>query len=207
MRTQTKSAALPVVLNRRRIAVVASILIHAIAFWALLQNQPTAPLFEDRATEVFLIPSREPTAQPEITPYRAPLPRVRTPRTSAPSPRRLELPPDARAVGKPSLPAAPPEAAPPQQGLNPGIARSLRRRMGCQQADFMGLTQAEREACLDALAAGSKTAPLYPVVSQKDKDTFDGVHTCRKDDDWCLYRSGKGPYPGLVGLARAFRSK
>jgi hypothetical protein len=67
----------------------------------------------------------------------------------------------------------------------------------------MGLTQAEREVCLDALAAGSKTAPLYPVVSQKDKDTFDGVHTCRKDDDWCLYRSGKGPYPGLVGLARA----
>jgi hypothetical protein len=203
MRTQTKSAALPVVLNRCRIAGAASILIHAIALWALLLNQPTAPSFEDRATEVFLVPSRKPAAQPETTPYKVPHPRVRAPRTSAPSPSRRELPPDAGAVVKPSLPAAPPEAATPRQGLNPGIARSLRRRIGCQQADFMGLTQAEREVCLDALAAGSKTAPLYPVVSQKDKDTFDGVHTCRKDDDWCLYRSGKGPYPGLVGLARA----
>lgn len=80
---------------------------------------------------------------------------------------------------------------------NEGVRRSLRARVGCGSADLLALTKAERDECDRKLAAGAQDGPTYAVVSPKLKKQFDGVFECPKDDAWCEYRIGKGPYPGL----------
>lgn len=87
------------------------------------------------------------------------------------------------------------EAGPPEQD---GVRRSLRTGVGCRSANFLSLTKAEQAACDEKLAAGAKDAPAYAVVSPKLKKQFDGVFECPKDDVWCEYKIGKGPYPGLL---------
>lgn len=79
-----------------------------------------------------------------------------------------------------------------------GVSRSLRAGVGCQSADFLALTKAEQEDCNRKLAAGAQDGPSYAVISPKLKKQFDGVFECPKDDVWCEYRIGKGPYPGLL---------
>ncbi|MBP6878103.1 MAG: hypothetical protein KBC34_08775 [Phenylobacterium sp.] len=78
-----------------------------------------------------------------------------------------------------------------------GLRRTLRAGVGCRSADFLALTKAEQEACERKLAAGAQDGPTYAVVGPKLKKQFDGVFECPKDDVWCEYRIGKGPYPGL----------
>jgi hypothetical protein len=80
--------------------------------------------------------------------------------------------------------------------------KTLRAGVGCRNAAFLALTDAERAACDEKLGAGLKNAPTYAVVSPKLKKEFDGVFECPKDDAWCEYRIGKGPYPGLLTPAR-----
>lgn len=87
------------------------------------------------------------------------------------------------------------EAGPPEQE---SVRRSLRTGVGCRSANFLSLTKAERAACDEKLAAGAKDARAYAVVSPKLKKAFDGVFECPKDDVWCEYKIGKGPYPGLL---------
>ncbi|WP_236627590.1 hypothetical protein [Caulobacter sp. B11] len=41
---------------------------------------------------------------------------------------------------------------------------------------------------------------MYAVIDPAKKAAFDGA--CKRDDDWCLYRTGEGPYPGLFALGR-----
>jgi hypothetical protein len=69
--------------------------------------------------------------------------------------------------------------------------------VGCRAQDVLALTPEEREACAAKLAAGAREARAYAVVSPRLKKQFDGVYECPKDDAWCEYRMGKGPYPGL----------
>lgn len=78
-----------------------------------------------------------------------------------------------------------------------GLRRTLRAGVGCRSAEFLALTKAEQEACARKLAAGAQDGPTYAVVSPKLKKQFDGGFECPKDDVWCEYRIGKGPYPGL----------
>ena len=68
------------------------------------------------------------------------------------------------------------------------------------------LTKAEREACAETLGARNKNGPaLYAAIDPDKKAAFDG--DCKKDDDWCLYRAGKGPYPGLFAIGKKKKIK
>lgn len=96
------------------------------------------------------------------------------------------------------------EEGPPGQD---GVRRSLRNGVGCRSADFLSLTKAEREVCDGKLAAGAKDVPAYAAISPKLKKEFDGVFECPKDDVWCEYRIGKGPYPGLFAPRRKKRTE
>ena len=104
-------------------------------------------------------------------------------------------------------PSAPAAKAPPgfkANGLTGGgdaLRQTARDAVGCRNADILALTKAERAACAEALGAQNKNGPaLYAVIDPDKKAAFDKV--CKKDDDWCLYRTGKGPYPGLLGLGK-----
>jgi hypothetical protein len=84
--------------------------------------------------------------------------------------------------------------------------RQAAREGACTEADIVHLTKAERDACAEALGAKHKDGPaLYAAIDPDKKAAFDG--DCKKDDDWCLYRTGKGPYPGLFALGRKKKIK
>jgi hypothetical protein len=80
----------------------------------------------------------------------------------------------------------------------PSLRPGLRAQLGCANADFLKLTAAEQERCVIRMADAGKNAPMLPVISPAKKAAFDG--DCRKDDAWCLYRTGEGPYPGLFSV-------
>ncbi|PXA88644.1 hypothetical protein DMC25_10780, partial [Caulobacter sp. D4A] len=80
------------------------------------------------------------------------------------------------------------------------LRQAAREGGGCNHADLYRLTKAERAACDDKLGIKAKDAPMYAVIDQSKKDFFDGA--CKKDDEWCLYRTGQGPYPGLFALVK-----
>jgi hypothetical protein len=178
--------------SARRIAVAGSLLLHAVALWAFLQSHPAAPPADPNPMLVYLLPRPSTSPPPPEQPLRRPTPR---PRGTAPVP---HLAPRPAELSGPALVAPPAAVAASPGKLDAPMAHSLRARLGCEHAELLGLTDAEQQACVDALAAGGKTAPLYAVISPHKKAIFDG--DCPEDDDWCLYRIGKGPYPGLLGL-------
>jgi len=102
-------------------------------------------------------------------------------------------------------PLAPAEPSPPPAATGAGPAnlqRVLKGHLGCANANLMALTEAERAACDERLGRNLANVRPYPVISPKLKKAFDGTFECRPDDDWCLYRIGKGPYPGLFSMGR-----
>ena len=129
--------------------------------------------------------------------------------------------PTAQAVARPAPGVAPPASppAPPTsataptgfraQGLTGGgqaLREAARAGVGCPNADVLALTKAEQAVCDETLGEKNKNRPaMYAVIDPAKKATFDG--DCKKDDDWCLYRTGKGPYPGLLGLGRKKKIK
>ena len=125
-------------------------------------------------------------------------------RSVAPTPAPASPNPSAAPALSPSAPAA---KAPPgfkANGLTGGgdaLRETARDAVGCRNADVLALTKAERAICAETLGAQNKNGPaLYAVIDPDKKAAFDKV--CKKDDDWCLYRTGKGPYPGLLGLGK-----
>lgn len=90
----------------------------------------------------------------------------------------------------------------PQPPASDGVRQTLRERLGCRTPDALALTREERAICDEQLARGADEARPYAVVSPKLKKQFDGVFECPKDDAWCEYRIGKGPYPGLLAPRR-----
>jgi hypothetical protein len=121
-----------------------------------------------------------------------------------PRPRRPWRPRRSRPRRAPSSPR--PASRP---GALTGGGEALRqaaRQSGCTEADIVKLTKAERAACAEALGAKNKNGPaLYAAIDPDKKAAFDG--DCKKDDDWCLYRTGKGPYPGLFALGKKKKIK
>lgn len=193
---------------RRRWLVVGglSLAFHALLGWALLIGVPAPPtLVEPRSVEVSLLAP--------ATPDRP------APRETASATPAFHRP---TAVPPPSVPTlAVPGPAPAQRGeivAPPGFTargtltgggealREAARKSGCTQADIVKLTKAEREACAEALGAKNKNGPaLYAAIDPDKKAAFDG--DCKKDDDWCLYRTGKGPYPGLFAIGKKKKIK
>ncbi|KQZ02879.1 hypothetical protein ASD21_21440 [Caulobacter sp. Root1455] len=194
--------------GRRRWLVVGglSLAFHGLLGWALLIAVPPAPsLVEPRSVEVSLLAP--------ATPDR-PAPRARASATTAFHPALRAPPPGVPTL---SVPALTPSqrgqvVAPPgftARGTLTGGGEALReaaRKSGCTEADIVKLTKAEREACAEALGAKNKNGPaLYAAIDPDKKAAFDG--DCKKDDDWCLYRTGKGPYPGLFALGKKKKIK
>jgi hypothetical protein len=198
--------------RRRRLAIgLASLAFHGLLGWVLLKAVPAPPiLVEPRSLVVqFFAPDQpRPTSRPAAShPQPAPL--------HVPTPRQVP-PPIVSPVAPSPFPAAPaPPAAivaPPgftARGTLTGGGEALRqaaRRSGCTEADIVKLTKAERDACAEALGAKHKNGPaLYAAIDPDKKAAFDG--DCKKDDEWCLYRTGKGPYPGLFALGKKKKIK
>lgn len=195
---------------RRRWLVVggASALFHGLLGWLLLAAVPPPPiLVEPRSVVIQLLAPNPPhpseraaASRPQSAPPRLPTARALPPLsapTLAPSP----------------FPAAPGAVvAPPgftARGTLTGGGEALRqaaRKSGCTEADIVKLTKDERDACAEALGAKNKNGPaLYAAIDPDKKAAFDG--DCKKDDDWCLYRTGKGPYPGLFAIGKKKKIK
>ncbi|MBO9557836.1 MAG: hypothetical protein J7515_04530 [Caulobacter sp.] len=182
----------------------ASLVFHGLLGWALLVAVPAPPLLLEPRTVVvqLLTPERPHLAEhAAVRPQPAPL-RVPTPRTPSTAPPVLTPSPRPTAPGAPGVIVAPPGFT--ARGTLTGGGEALReaaRESGCTEADIVHLTKAERDACNETLGAKHKNGPaLYAAIDPDKKAAFDG--DCKKDDDWCLYRTGKGPYPGLFALMR-----
>ncbi len=201
--------------------LLASLGVHGLILAGLIAGvHIMPPLIEPPAISVELlnpsIPS-ETIARPSPTrPMAQPQPASPTPVKTAPSP----APPAA----KPPSPApvvrapAPTTDAPKGAIAPPGFkARELtgggdalreaaRDGIGCRNADELALTKAQRAVCDEKLGEKNKNRPaMYAVIDPDKKAAFDGE--CKKDDDWCLYRAGKGPYPGLFALGKKKKIK
>lgn len=143
-------------------------------------------------------------------------PRHAPPPAPAPAPVRSPPPAVAAKAGRagpvapaptPSAPAATRHigAGPVGEPVGPagpvGTQAALRASSGCDSADYLRLTLAEKARCDERdrrlRAANHKT---YAAVDPDKKDFFDGA--CKKDDDWCRYYKGEGPYPGILALGR-----
>ena len=133
-------------------------------------------------------------------------PTGRSPRIGREQDQRKTPPmPDQQLAGTPigagpviALPANPDGAGALVQG--PSLQPGLRRQLGCANAAFLKLSQAELDACAQRLAEGADRVPQLAVVSAEKKAIFDT--DCPPKDDWCLYRTGQGPYPGLFSLLK-----
>ncbi len=140
----------------------------------------------------------------------------RTPAPAAPTRTIRDLPTPPPPVTVPTSPAAKP-TGPPAIVAPPGFTarklvdesdatrESLRGSLGCRHEKVAALTKAEKAACAEADGLRSRTAPMYAAIDPDKKAAFDG--DCAKDDDWCLYRIGKGPYPGIFALGKKKKRK
>ena len=189
--------------RRRTAAAVLAIAVHIGLFLLLLGRAPDPAPPADTTMQVSLVPLM---AKPEVPRHPASAPRappvLHRPVQAAPP--QLDVPPVF------ASPPGRPETSPPVPGPKgadaAALQRALKGRLGCTEANLAGLTDAERDACQERLGKDVANATAYPVISPKLKKLFDGTFECKPDDEWCLYRVGKGPYPGLRGMARKKKS-
>jgi hypothetical protein len=140
-----------VMIDRRRdrsLAIALSVAAHVLAFLALFWKfgaslaYPEAPVMK-----VQLAPwSRTSPAPAPLKPSKA---------KPAPNPIRPNLPPVLSRPPSQARPAdavlqAPPQQTPADEALR--LRNALRKGAGCEHADLLGLSAAERQACLDRLA-------------------------------------------------------
>ncbi len=95
---------------------------------------------------------------------------------------------EAQASG-PRAPAPPP----PPDPIGPNARAALRGKLGCANANLLGLTRAEREACEDQLAAGAKQAPFTGLGINRDKARDLTAAGVRRDADFRYKRGLPGP--------------
>jgi hypothetical protein len=187
-------------MNRRRTAAaVLAIAVHLGFILLVLGRAPDPALSPDTAMQVSLVPAMA-KARPPGHPASAPrAPPILHRPVQAPAPQPDAPPAPAAPIGRPDT--SPPEPGPKDAGAAT-LQRALKDRLGCTSPKLVALTDAERDACEEGLGRDVANARAYPVISPKLKKIFDGTFECKPDDDWCLYRVGKGPYPGLRGMVR-----
>jgi hypothetical protein len=182
-------------LRRNLVALGAVVVVHALVLLALVAGVHPAPrLVEPPVIEALLM--HPPVARSAPT---APAPIAKVATRSPPA--RPTLSP----VVKPS-PAPRGIIAPPGFTARKLVEQSdetreaLRESLGCRDPKTAGLNRDQKAACAEAAGERSRTAPMYAAIDPSKKAAFDG--DCAKDDEWCLYRVGKGPYPGIFALGR-----
>lgn len=191
--------------NGRDLAILALILVaHALVLLALVSGANWMPqLVEPPVIEAELLDTPKPAAEtPKVAPVAPSAPVAHIPRA----------PP----VSVPAAPVAKP-SSPPGIVTPPGFTArklveqsdqtrdSLRESLGCRHEKTAALNRDQKAACAEADGVRSRTAPMYAAIDPDKKAAFDG--DCAKDDDWCLYRVGKGPYPGIFALGKKKKRK
>ncbi len=187
-------------MNRRRTAgAVLAIALHFGFILLLLGRAPDPALSSDTAMQVSLVPApakARPPGHPASALHAPPI--LHRP-VQAPPPRPEAPPVFAAPAGRPET--SPPSPSPKDAGAA-ALQRALKDRLGCANPNLAALTDAEQDACAERLGQDVANDRAYPVISPKLKKIFDGTFECKPDDEWCLYRLGKGPYPGLRGMVR-----
>jgi hypothetical protein len=135
----------PAVAPGRNLAIAVSVVAHALAALALFWKLGATPTYQELpAMNVQLAP--RPTSRP---------PAERSVRTTRPHLARV-LPNSAPSNVPPVLASPADEPPAPQAAPQPpdSVRSVLRRAAGCEPAALVGLSPAERDACLDRLAKG-----------------------------------------------------
>lgn len=181
---------------------------HGLALLALVAGAHWTPNLVDPPTlEVQLVeapaaPALERTSTPRPTPARA----LRLPaQTPPPTPVAAPPAPTAKPAGPPAIVAPPGFTARKLVEQSDETRKSLRDSLGCRHEKVAAMTRDERAACAEADGKRALTAPMYAAIDPDKKAAFDG--DCKKDDEWCLYRVGKGPYPGIFALGKKKKRK
>ncbi|WP_454713582.1 hypothetical protein [Caulobacter segnis] len=191
---------------RRDLAILALILAaHALVLLALVSGAHWMPqLVEPPVIEAELLDASKPatkTLEPKpIAPTR---PTSSLP--TLPPPVTIPAAPVAKPSGPPGIVAPPGFTARKLVEQSDQTRDSLRESLGCRHEKTAGLNRDQKAACAEADGQRSRTAPMYAAIDPDKKAAFDG--DCAKDDDWCLYRIGKGPYPGIFALGKKKKRK
>lgn len=192
---------------RRNLAILAlAVAAHALVILALVSGAHWMPqLIEPPIIEAELLDEIAPRPDAVVPAPAAPstvIPKVARP----PAPVSLPAPPvAARPSGPPAIIAPPGFTARKLAEESDQTRESLRGSLGCRHEKVVALNRDQKAACAEADGQRSRTAPMYAAIDPDKKAAFDG--DCAKDDDWCLYRSGKGPYPGIFALGKKKKRK
>lgn len=195
-------------LRRNLTALGAVLAAHVLVLLALVSGARWMPqLVEPPIIEAELL---EAPARPLDPPAPAPVaPAQVRPSAVSPqpaSPTTIPAPPvTARPSGPPGIVAPPGFTARKLVEQSDQTRDSLRESLGCRHEKTVALSRDQKAACAEADGVRSRTAPMYAAIDPDKKAAFDG--DCAKDDDWCLYRVGKGPYPGIFALGKKKKRK
>jgi hypothetical protein len=192
--------------SRRDLAILALILVaHALVLLALVSGAHWMPqLVEPPVIEAELLDAPKPAAK-TLEPSSVAPPRPTSPLSKPPPPVSIPAAPVAKPAGPPGIVAPPGFTARKLVEQSDQTRDSLRESLGCRHEKTAGLNRDQKAACAEADGVRSRTAPLYAAIDPDKKAAFD--KDCAKDDDWCLYRVGKGPYPGIFALGKKKKRK
>lgn len=191
---------------RRNLAILAlAVIAHALVILALISGAHWMPqLVEPPTIEAELLDAPAPPVNRPAPPRAAPV--QVPPRAVSPPPAvSVPTPLAAKPSGPPAIVAPPGFTARKLVEQSDQTRESLRGSLGCRHEKVVGLNRDQKNACAEADGQRSRTAPMYAAIDPDKKAFFDG--DCAKDDEWCLYRVGKGPYPGIFALGKKKKRK
>lgn len=192
-------------LRRNLVALGVVLGVHGLVLLALVAGARWMPtLVEPPIIEAQLVAAPIATPAEQAKPKPSAVRRVQpTPFATAPS---ASQPPPSETPADPPVIVAPPGfTARKLVDESDETRKSLRDSLGCRHEKVAALTRAEKLACAEADGKRALTAPMYAAIDPDKKAAFDG--DCKKDDEWCLYRVGKGPYPGLFAIGKKKKRK
>lgn len=184
---------------RRNLAILAlALAAHALVLLVLASGARwMPPMSEPHVIEAQLLDA--PTDRPAPTPPPTPPAHVDRPSAAAAAV-TVPAPTTVKPTGPPAIVAPPGFTARKLVEQSDATREVLRESLGCRDPKTAGLNRDQKAACAEAVGERSRTAPMYAAIDPSKKAAFDG--DCAKDDEWCLYRIGKGPYPGIFALGR-----
>ena len=148
------------------------------------------------------VEQRQRIAKPAPAPVTTP-PAPAPPAPKPPTPQAASAPPAASAAASPGMMGPETAAASSAAATAGGVRTTLRENIGCDDEKYLKMPSSERDKCAQRFGRLAKDAPHVRALDLQQKAFFDG--DCDPpDDEWCLYRRGKGPYPGLLSLYKKY---
>jgi hypothetical protein len=193
-------------LRRNLVVAVLVLAAHAVVLLALVSGAHWMPnLVEPPTIEAQLVeaPSVPAAAPPPSSPTSERTAHIAPPSPTPPA--SVAAPPVTAPAGPSAIVAPPGFTARKLVEQSDETRKSLRDSLGCRHEKVTALTRDEKVACAEADGKRALTAPMYAAIDPDKKAAFDG--DCKKDDEWCLYRVGKGPYPGIFALGKKKKRK